>query len=276
MGIYTNNKTKSLMESFFEECSKLSTISNSIVYTEETIPVFRSDNSYLVEYDMLSKLVSSNNYSLIEAVTRLCEENNIDKEELTVVIDPEEISEFEDEDKIEEMVLFFQEAWKNNVNVAAKDDSGKKVELTVNGEKLVIKVKNIDKQIERARKELKKAEDNLAWWNSLSDEEKKSEKTKKMVISIVLLIISFVTAFAPITNPILRMASSMLSIGTSIGNLAQMSNDKSFLLADTDNILTDSGEKIYKNTDDFLKRIIDMNKKIIAALEDYKKKNNIQ
>lgn len=171
MGVYSIAKPKSIVESFVEQCERMDNIAENVLsYNEASIPVFANNNKYYVESDMLIKLMDTKNYSLVEAVDALCFENNIDKDDMTVVINTENAV---DEDSIEEMYEFMQEAWKNNVSVAAKDSKGKKIELTINGQKSVIKVKNIDKQIYKAQKQLDKFKETKAWWDGLTEEERK-------------------------------------------------------------------------------------------------------
>lgn len=270
----TKVKEQSLTESFVDMCEKITTIKNPIVYTEASIPVFRNDDRYFVDYDMLVKCAESNDYSIYEAFTKVCEVNNISIESITVIVDPDSAIE---NDTVEEMYAFITEAWSNAVDISTHDNSGKSIDLHVNGLTMTIKVKNIDKQIARLEKGLQKNKDMLKWWQSLSDEQKRSERTKAKVVTFVLFsaqLVAWLTGAAlQKSNPALSIAASVLSIVFGAGVLRKTYGSKSFLFNEPEHAVTDNGEKIYKNTDDYIKRMIDMDEKAIKALEDYKKKN---
>lgn len=98
----------------------------------------------------------------------------------------------------------------------------------------------------------------------------------RKIVSIALLAVQGALVFFSYTtaNPIAIITSSIISIGIGGANIAQMNTGKGTAgMLNPDLILDQNGNKIYKNTSDYLKRMVDMYEKIIKALEDYKRKN---
>ncbi|MGL5751473.1 MAG: hypothetical protein ACRCXT_13150 [Paraclostridium sp.] len=76
---------------FNEMVDSLDEHDEDIIYTEEMIPVMVKEtgyyNMYIVEYDMVNKLMESYNIDAKEAIVRLCEHNSLSTGDMYVMVE---------------------------------------------------------------------------------------------------------------------------------------------------------------------------------------------
>lgn len=89
---YTENtSTNNTLQTLMEEVNYLEESQEDIKYDEEMIPVIMQETTfgsrYVVEYDMLYKLMESYNIDAMEALERLCEHNEIEIGDTYVMIE---------------------------------------------------------------------------------------------------------------------------------------------------------------------------------------------
>lgn len=80
-------------EQLTREVEEVETVEESIIYTEEMIPVFHTSKGYIVEFDLLQKLIESKKlqgeYCDEEKALSLLQEHNLLNEDIGVMIESE-------------------------------------------------------------------------------------------------------------------------------------------------------------------------------------------
>lgn len=81
-------------EDIDEICKKVQNcqeLTSNLYYSESYVPVFKLEEGYVIEYDMLSKYMNSNDITSIkEAMENICKENSITIEETSLLIESED------------------------------------------------------------------------------------------------------------------------------------------------------------------------------------------